>query len=101
MSRTVVVTYQLRPESMDEHVKLIEAVFEQLHREQPTDVDYRVMVLEDGVSFVHVSTSDTADGSNPLTRLEAFGRFNEGIGDRVATPPSPSQARLVGSYHPS
>jgi hypothetical protein len=101
MSRTNVVTYQLRPESYDEHVKLIEAVFEQLHRERPTDMDYRVLVLDDGVSFVHISTHDAGDGPNPLTKLEAFQRFNEGIADRVATPPNPSAARVVGAYQPS
>jgi len=99
MSRSVVVTYQLRPDALDEHVKLIEAVFEQLHREQPTDVDYKVVVLDDGVSFVHVSTTDVTDGPNPLTRLESFRAFNEGIEARVATPPTPTPASVVGSYH--
>jgi hypothetical protein len=101
MRRSVVVTYQLRPEAYDEHVRLIEGVFEQLHREQPTDVAYQVLVLEDGVSFVHVSTSDTPDGASPLPGFEAFRRFNEDIAARVATPPKPTAATVVGAYRPS
>ena len=62
MISNVVVTYQVRPEAVPEHIRLIEAVFEQLHTEQPDDVAYRVLCLDDGVSFVHVSTADTPDG---------------------------------------
>jgi tRNA (Thr-GGU) A37 N-methylase len=98
MIRTVVVTYQLRPDAMDEHVRLIEGVFAQLATERPATVDYQVMRLADGVSFVHVSTSDTADGTNPLTSLAAFQAFNESIAERVATMPNPSAADLIGSY---
>jgi hypothetical protein len=100
MSTSVVVTYQVRPELVDEHLRLIEAVFAQLHDEQPADVEYKVLVLDDGVSFVHVSTADTPDGSNPLPRLASFQRFNDGIGTRVAALPRPAAARVVGAYHP-
>jgi hypothetical protein len=100
MRRSVVVTYQLRPEAYDQHVRLIESVFEQLHRERPTELEYTVLVLEDGVSFVHVSTSETVEGASPLPRFEAFRQFNEDIASRVATPPRPSAATLVGAYRP-
>ena len=69
MITSVVVTYRVLPEAVAEHVRLIEAVFEQLRSEKPTGVlDYQVRCLEDGVSFVHVSTADTSDGSNPLPK---------------------------------
>ena len=66
MISSVVVSYQVRPEAVAEHVRLIEAVFEQLRAQQPDNVEYKVMRLADGVSFVHVSSADTPDGSNPL-----------------------------------
>ena len=72
MISSVVVSYKVRPEAVDEHVRLIEGVFEQLQAEQPDNVEYKVIRLDDGVSFVHVSTADTPDGSNPLPELEAF-----------------------------
>jgi hypothetical protein len=69
---SVVVSYRVRPEAVAEHVRLIRAVFEQLHAEQPDNVEYKVVCLADGVSFVHVSSASTPpDGSNPLPELAA------------------------------
>ncbi len=80
MISNVVVSYRVKPEAVAEHVRLIEAVFDQLRAEQRTDVDYKVIRLEDGVSFVHMSTSDTSDGSSPLPTLAAFQAFGAGLG---------------------
>jgi hypothetical protein len=98
---SVVVSYQVRPEAVAEHVRLIEAIFEQLHAQQPGNVEYKVMRLEDGVSFVHVSSADTPDGSNPLPQLAAFQEFGRDSAARVATPPVPTPADIIGSYHPA
>ena len=100
MITSVVVTYRVRPEAVAEHVRLIEAVFEQLQTEKPAGVlDYQVRCLEDGVSFVHVSTADTPDGSNPLPKLAAFQQFGRDIGARVATTPVPMPATVIGYYY--
>jgi len=88
------------PEAVAEHVRLIEAVFEQLHSEGPTNIEYKVMRLADGVSFVHVSTADTPDESNPLPGMAAFQAFSQDAAARVATPPIPTAADIIGSYHP-
>ncbi len=101
MISSVVVSYQVRPEAVAEHVRLIEAVFEQLRAEQPDDVEYKVVRLVDGVSFVHVSSADTADGSNPLPELAAFKEFGRDSAARVATAPVPTAAAIVGSYYPA
>jgi hypothetical protein len=97
----VVVSYTVKPEAVEEHMRLIEGVFAQLNAEASTNVEYKVMRLDDGVSFLHVSTADTADGSNPLPQLSAFQEFARELGDRVATPPTPMAAAIVGSYHPA
>jgi hypothetical protein len=97
---SVVVSYQLRPEAMAEHVRLIEGVFAQLRAERPDDVEYKVLRLADGVSFVHVSTADTPDGSNPLPELAAFKEFTKDIASRVATKPESTAADIIGSYYP-
>ena len=101
MISSVVVSYQVKPEALAEHVRLIEGVFEQLYAEQPNNVEYKVMRLADGVSFVHVSTADTPDGANPLPLLEAFQRFGKDSAARVATPPNPTPADIIGSYYPT
>jgi hypothetical protein len=98
---SVVVSYQVRPEAVAEHVRLIEAVFAQLHAEQPANVEYKVVRLDDGISFVHVSSADTPGGSNPLPDLAAFREFGRDLGARVATAPVPAAAGIVGSYYPA
>ena len=96
----VVVSYTVRPEAVAEHVRLIEAVFAQLRQEQPDNVEYKVVRLADGVSFVHVSTADTADGSNPLPEMTSFKEFGRDSAARVTTPPVPTPADLIGAYQP-
>jgi hypothetical protein len=100
MITSVVVSYQVKPEALPEHIRLIEGVFEQLHRERPDNVEYKVVMLDDGVSFVHVSTADTPDGSNPLPEMESFRLFGKDSAARVATQPNPTAATVVGSYRP-
>ncbi|MFZ0324914.1 MAG: hypothetical protein WAN48_12395 [Actinomycetes bacterium] len=101
MISNVVVTYQVRPEALAEHVSLIKAIFGQLDAEQPDDVEYKVVRLDDGVSFVHVSTADTPDGSNPLPAMAAFQQFSQDLGGRIAGPPTVMPAEIIGSYQPS
>ena len=98
---SVVVSYQVRPDAVAEHVRLIKAIFAQLTAEQTGNVEYKVMCLDDGVSFVHVSTADTPDGSNPLPDLTAFREFGKDSAARVATPPVPKAAEIIGSYRPA
>lgn len=98
MISNVVVTYSVRPEAVPEHVRLIEGVFTQLRAEQPDNIDYQVLCLDDGVSFVHVSSADTPDGSNPLPQLAAFQEFSRDSASRVATPPTPTAANVIGMY---
>ncbi len=95
---TVVVRYTLRPEAMSEHLRLIDAVMTQLSEERRDTVDYRVLRLSDGVTFIHMSTCDTPDGTSPLGELSAFREFQADLGSRVATRPEPSSADEIGNY---
>ena len=101
MISSVVVSYRVKPEAVAEHVRLIEAVFAQLHSQQPDNVEYKVVRLDDGVSFVHLSSADTPDGSNPLPDMAAFREFGRDSASRVATPPVPTAADIIGSYRPA
>ncbi|MBW8751069.1 MAG: hypothetical protein JF565_06535 [Propionibacteriales bacterium] len=98
MISRVVVTYSIRPETRDEHVRLIEGVFAQLDAEAPSTVDYQVLCRDDGVSFVHVSSHETEDGSNPIPQLAAFQEFQRDIASRLTGPPQSSAATLVAEY---
>jgi len=96
--RCVMVRYQVRPDRADENERLIRAVFEELDRSRPAGLHYAAFVLDDGLSFVHVAATDTEDGHNPLSDVEAFGRFQADIGARCEVAPAAAPLRAVGSY---
>jgi hypothetical protein len=96
MSKTTIVQYQTRPEVADENQRLVEQVFAQLASENPEGLRYAVFRLADGVTFVHVSTSE--DDANPLTQLPAFKEYLRDIGDRWVESAAPQAAAVVGSY---
>ena len=97
MSVTV-VRYQTKPDRADENQAFIEKVFAELNAERPDGLRYMTFRLEDGVTFVHVASVETADGVNPLTSTPAFGAFQQDIADRLVGPPLAMSATVVGSY---
>ena len=98
MINTVVVTYEIKPASKDVHIGLINEVFEQLKLNNLKDVDYKVFCLNDGVTFTHISTFQSEDGSNPIVKLKAFQDFSKSLSDRVVSPPKVETVTLVGDY---
>jgi hypothetical protein len=93
-----VVRYKTKPDRTDENVALIEKVYAELAANGPDGLRYATFRLADGVSFVHVATIETDDGSNPLTSTPAFVEFLREIGDRCEVAPFASDATLVGAY---
>jgi len=96
--RRVMVRYKVKPDRAAENEALVRAVYEELAQSQPAGLHYATFALEDGVTFVHLSTLDGEDGHNPLTDLEAFARFQQEIGDRCEEGPVVAQLREVGSF---
>jgi quinol monooxygenase YgiN len=96
--RQVMVRYKVKPDRVAENEELVRAVYAELARTQPGGLRYATFQLEDGVSFVHISSLETGDGRNPLSELEAFARFQEGIGDRCQEAPTVAQLREIGSF---
>ena len=94
----VVVRYRTKPERADENQALVEKVFGELKAQKPAGFHYASFRLADGVSFVHVASVETDDGSNPLNASPAFAEFQREIGDRLEDGPYPSGATVVGSY---
>lgn len=94
----IVVRYRVKPESAEENQRLIERVFAQLDERRPEGLRYASFRLEDGVSFLHVASIDSAAGGNPLLELPAFADFTRGIAERCDEPPASHAARTVGSY---
>lgn len=93
---TAVIRYETNAEQADENQRLIEGVFAELAATRPEGLRYQCVRLDDGVSFVHVVSAD--EGSDSLPALASFQEFQRQLGDRLASGPERSPARLVGSY---
>ena len=96
--RRVLVRYRVKPEQVETNEELVRAVYEELGRTGPSGLRYATFKLEDGVSFVHIASVDTADGHNPLGAVEAFERFQKDVAARCEEPPVATELREVGSF---
>jgi hypothetical protein len=96
--KRVIVRYRVKPERAGENVALIQAVFAELAGKAPSGIRYVTLRLDDGVSFVHIASIETADQSNPLAALIAFQEFSAQIKDRCVEPPVSVQFEVVGEY---
>jgi hypothetical protein len=91
------VRYRVKLGQSERNEQLVRAVYEELHRADPTGFRYATFRLEDGVSFVHIAESDSP-ANNPLPQLAAFQEFQKDIADRCDEPPVVGEATEVGSF---
>ncbi|HXD40190.1 MAG TPA: hypothetical protein VN649_06485 [Ramlibacter sp.] len=96
--RTVMVRYKTRPDAAAENERLISQVFAQLARDKPAGLRYQVYKLGDGVSFLHVASSEAGKEGNPLTQLDSFKAFTAGIKERCEEPPVTVEMQPIGRY---
>jgi len=94
----VVVRYKVKPERVEENEGLVRRVYAELAEAAPAGLRYATFQLADGVSFVHIASIDTPDGSNPLSAIPAFSEFVRDIAERCDEPPVAQDSQLVGSY---
>ena len=94
----IMVRYKLKTDRVKENEALVREVYAALAREKPEGLRYATFKLADGVSFMHVSRVDTADGKNPLLAVEAFKRFTGSIRERCEEPPVTTELEEIGSY---
>jgi hypothetical protein len=92
------VRYKVKPDQAEQNRQLVRAVYEELHLTQPTGMRYATFQLEDGVSFIHLHSNESNDGSNALTELPAFKTFQQGIPDRCEERPVVTELREIGSF---
>ena len=96
--KRLMVRYKVKPGKAAENENYIRDVFEQLQDEAPAGIRYASFKLEDGVSFVHIVSVETADGQNPLGNLSKFKAFTSEIKDRCDEPPEAVELHEVGAY---
>jgi hypothetical protein len=93
------VRYKTKPEKAEENEQLVKKVFQELQGNAPAGVRYATFKSNDGVTFVHIASIDTADGGNPIVESAAFKIFQTGMKDRCDEPPVSTEVTLVGSYN--
>jgi hypothetical protein len=93
--QTVIVRYQVRPEKVEEHLRLVRQVFAELADKRPAGLRYTALRATDGLSFTHVAAME---GGNQLAALGAFQAFLQGIAARCDVPPAATEVEIVGSY---
>jgi hypothetical protein len=59
-----VVRYRVKPDRAEENQALVEAVFAELAETRPDGLRYGTILLDDGVTFVHVAQ---IEGDNALS----------------------------------
>ena len=96
--RQVMVRYTVKPDLAEQNRELVRAVYEELHRTNPSGMRYATFQLDDGVSFIHLHSSEGEDAAKVLPNLPAFQRFQAGIADRCVEGPVVTEIREVGSF---
>ena len=96
--KTVLVRYKVKADRAAENVAYVKKVFEELKQNSPAGLRYASFTQADGVSFVHIASIESADGSNPLTETAAFKAFQAELGDRCEEPPVAVDLDNIGAY---
>ncbi|HEV3100846.1 MAG TPA: hypothetical protein VG426_00770 [Candidatus Dormibacteraeota bacterium] len=92
------IRYKTKPESADENQRLVERVYAELKARDPGAVHYATLRLADGVTFLHLFTTDSDDGANTLGGIAAFAEFLRDLPQRCAEAPVAQDVTVVGSY---
>ena len=91
--------YRIEPELLDEHQRLIEAVFAELGA---TDVDgftLKVFRLDDGLTYVHVLIShDDVEDPADLQEMPSYRAFAAAWPKRCSEPPAIHGATVIGGW---
>lgn len=97
--KRLIVRYKVKEDKAQENVEYIQNIFRALEEAKPEGLRYVSFKLEDGLSFVHIASIETADGENPLLALEEFKAFTKDIADRCDEPPVATPVETLGSYN--
>lgn len=92
------IRYKTKPGRGDQNERLVKNVYAELAQRDPGGIRYATWRLEDGVTFIHIFTTDAEDRSSPLATIKAFNEFQRDLADRCAEQPVSQAVTVVGSY---
>lgn len=95
--KTTKITYTVKPERVDEHISLVKAVFDELHRVENSDISYRCFLIN-SKSFMHIAGFENEAASIFFTNLPSFKAFRKDFDDRVAEKPVSLEIVEIGAY---
>ncbi len=96
---SVMVTYRVKPDAVEENTRLVEAVYEELAQVGDPDVHYATFTKGDGRTFVHVAFFPSPEKQAVLGGTAAFQEFQRNLADRCEEPPGVEPIDRVGSYN--
>ena len=96
--KRVLVQYKVKQDRSEENIKFIKNVFSELEEKSPKGLRYASFHQPDKLSFIHIASIETNDGTNPLSELPAFKEFQKEIKDRCEIPPQAVELHEIGLY---
>jgi hypothetical protein len=96
--KLTMVRYQVKPDLVEENVKMVRAVYDELAQLRPPGLQYATFQAADGVTFVHLAVVEPHREPHPLVSLASFRRFARTIGERTEEEPVSVELDAVGSY---
>jgi hypothetical protein len=91
---TVLTTYRVRAEHVDEHLALLQAVYAELERRRLDDVRWTTYRHGDGTSFVDLVRTDQP---GRFSTLDSWAAFRNTLEHRCQQPPEILQLDLVAT----
>ncbi len=95
---TTIVRYELDPTRLDEHLALIDAVFEHLADTGPAGMEYEVFRSAEGMDFTHIATFEDEAAQQAFSGSDVFQAFTAEIGARCVVPPAAAPQTAVHHY---
>ena len=93
------VTYQVKPEHVDENERLVKQVYIQLRETGIAGFHYATFKMPDGVTFVHLAITDNEEAGNAFRNLPVFKTFQSNIGERCDVMPVVNIVTEIGTYN--
>ncbi len=96
---SVMVTYTVKEDRVEENEALVRAVYEELASIGDAGIHYATFRKDDGRTFVHVAFFDGPESREALGKTAAFQAFQSGIEERCEVPPNPEPLHRIGSWN--
>ncbi len=91
------IRYRVKPEHLEEHLRLLRSVYEELDSTDPDGLRWATFQLQDEASFIDLVMGP--DLPQPLPQLGTFQAYRAGLDHRCEEPPVYRELNEVGSFH--